>query len=329
MKDHFVAFCKKHDIDPERKNLDSLQHISRICQEVISRDCVYPTHVFSQTIFEQYLALIQDYSEHFLPHAHHHRQNIVALNHLSTLQYAALRGYDRYIEQLPEMEKEWINAGNHYGMTALHLAACQGHLSCCKFLCERGAAVTLPNHQNQLPLFCVLTDPERPGAGSLSQQAKVFRYLWQRNPETLRHLDDFAQNALHLMAMYGHVELLEEALLQAPELALLTNSHGAAPVHVAINHQQLPALETIIAHVPQAMTVPGHKSRLPLHYAVLVEDPAIVAYCCKQNHTTEVVNARDTDSKTPWIMAYEESNQDILDVLEQYSPEKSLGLRKI
>lgn len=325
MNKHVTKFCEQHGIDPERRNLEGLQHIARICQEIISQDCVYPCESFSDGVFDQYMELIRAYSEDFLPHATPHLTSIPALQNRSALQHAALQGYDRYIQHLGDTPPADVNAQNPYGMSALHLAAIQGHLACCKALCKLGASVTLENKQKQLPLYCVLTDPTRFGAASAARQAEVFRYLWQRDPETIKHRDHFNHNALHLMAIYGQIDLLEEAMQQDLSLVLNRNSHGTAPIHAAIDNQQHVAVQSILAHAPQAAKLPGHKLRLPLHYAVLAEDEVMVQYCCQIEHDPEVINARDNDAKTPWMMASEQQEQGILDILADYSPEKTLS----
>ncbi|MCX7090883.1 MAG: ankyrin repeat domain-containing protein [Legionellales bacterium] len=325
MSKQVAQFCTQYGIDPAQRNLEGLQHIAQICQEVISQDCVYPWDTFSDHAFDKYLEFIRAYTEDFLPHATSHLPNIPALHNRSALQYAALCGYDRYIQQFQHEPSTVINAQNRYGMSALHLAALQGHLACCKALCTLGASVTVENKQQQYPLYCVLTDPTRTGAASAARQAEVFRYLWQRDPNTIDHCDRFDQNALHLMAVYGHIELLEEAMQQDPELVKNRNTHGTAPIHAAIDNQQPLAMQTILTHVPEVAKLQGHKLRIPLHYAVLAGDEEMVKYCCQINHSSEVINARDTDGKTPWMMASELQDQDILDVLSQYSPDKTLG----
>ncbi len=325
MSEHVTQFCKKYGIDPAQRNLEGLQHIAQICQEVVSQDCVYPCDTFSDHVFDQYLALIRAYVEDFLPHVTSHHDSIAALENLSVLQYAALHGYDRYIQHLQNVPNAVINAQNRYGMSALHLAASQAHLACCQALCEREASLTLPNAQGQFPLYCVLTDSSRSGAASAARQAEVFRYLWQRNPNTIKQRDCYDQNALHLMAIYDHIELLEEAIQQDRNLVLNCNTHGSAPIHAAIDHQQMLAVQAILATVPEAVTLPGHKLRLPLHYAVLAKDEDMVRYCCQINHDPDVINARDDDAKTAWMMASEHHEQEILDILAEYSAEKTMG----
>lgn len=328
MSEYFTEFCKKHGIDPAQRNLEGLQRMALICREVISQDCVYACDIFSEQAFDQYLALIQNYAENFLPHATSHQQRIPALKNLSALQYAALHGYDRYIQSLQNVPASVVNAQNTYGMSALHLAATNAHLACCQALCERGASVALENGQKQLPLYCVLTDPTRPTAAPAARQAEVFRYLWQREPATIQHRDRFDQNVLHLMAIYGHTDLLEEALQQDRNLALNKNTHGSAPIHAAIDNQQLLAVQIILANVPEAIRLEGHKSRLPLHHAVLAADEEMVKLCCTTNHTPDVINAIDDDSQTAWMLASEEREQGILDILSQYSPDKPPAPRK-
>ncbi|NDH67931.1 MAG: ankyrin repeat domain-containing protein [Gammaproteobacteria bacterium] len=328
MSKEVTQFYTQYGIDPAQRNLEGLQHIAQICQKVISQDCVYPCDTFSDHVFDNYLEFIRAYAEDFLPHASSHLAHIPALHNRSALQYAALYGYDRYIQQLQHEPSSVINAQNPYGMSALHLAALQGHLACCQALCTLGASVTLENKQQQYPLYCVLTDPKRTGAASAARQAEVFRYLWQRDPSTIGHCDRFNQNALHLMAVYGHFELLEEAMQQDPELVRNRNTHGTAPIHAAIDNQQRLAMQTILTHVPEVAVLQGHKLRIPLHYAILAGDEEMVTYCCQINHSSEVSNARDTEGKTPWMMAYEVSDshkQGILDILAEYFPDITLG----
>lgn len=329
MSKNFTEFCHRYDINPERRDLDSLQRMAQICQEVISQDCMYPSATFSNQAFEQYLALIHTYTDVFLPHAYSQDASIPALGNQSALHYAAIRGYDRYIHSLELIPSDVVNAQNQYGMSALHLAAIQSHLVTCQALCHLGADLHLLNKEGQLPLYCVLTDPTRPGAASVARQAAVFRDLWQRAPDTIQQQDRLDQNVTHLMAIYGHLDLLEEAMDYDPALVLRTNTSGAAAIHAAIDHQQLLVLKSIAGHVPATMALPGHKLRLPLHYAVLAEDNDMVAYCCSVNHDTAILNARDTDAKTAWMMASELGNQEILDILADYDVEKTSGFKRV
>ena len=328
MNKHVTQFCQQYGFNPEQRNLEGLQYMARICHDVISQDCVYPSDTFSDHAFDQYIELIRAYTEDFLPHATLHHEHIPALQNRSALQFAAFQGYDRYIAHLHDVPLEIVNAQNPHGMTALHIAAIQGHLACCQALCGLGASVALENKQKQLPLYCVLTDPDRHGAASAARQAEVFRYLWQKDLDTIKHTDQFDQNALHLMAIYGHIDLLEEAMQYDLALVLNRNSHGTAPIHAAIDNEQFQAMQSIFAHAPQVATLQGHKLRLPLHYAVISEDAAMVKECCKINHSSDVINARDNEAKTPWMIASEQHDQDILDILEEYSPEKTLRNRR-
>lgn len=328
MSEYVSNFCKKYGIDPEHRDLASLQHMADVCKTVISQDLIYACDTFSDKAFDDYLALIKSYAEDFLPHATINSQRIPALKNLSALQYAALNGFDRYIEGLPNVPVDAINAQNMFGMSALHLAATNSHLACCKALCERGATVTLENNQKQLPLYCVLTDPERPTAATAARQAEVFRYLWQRDPETIKHLDLIHQNVAHLMAIYGHTDLLEEALLQDRSLVLNRNNHGSAPIHAAIDNQQFLAVQTILTTVPEAIKLAGHKSRLPVHCAALAGDDEILRYCCNINHERDVINAYDDDHKTPWMLASEAGEEGALHILSEYSAEKPPNYRK-
>ena len=325
MSKDFTEFCQQHHIHPEKRTLESLQQIAQVCQEVISQDCVYPTTPFSDQSFDDYLAFLHTYTDVFLPQAKSKQDSIPALGGLSVLQYAAMHGYDRVIRRLEPISPDQINARNQYGMSPLHLAATQSHLATCRVLCELGANVHLENNEKQLPLYCVLTDPTRQGAASIARQTEVFRELRQHAPETIQHRDRLDQNPTHLMAMYGHLDLLEEAMAYDPNLVLSTNTQGIAPIHAAINHQQLLVLQTIAATVPDAMSLPGHNLRLPLHYAVLADDPAMVDFCCQMNHKDEIINARDKDTKTAWMMASEHDNQDILDILARYNVERTMG----
>lgn len=327
MNNHFEQFCSQYDIHPTQRTAEELQKIARICSEVISQDRRFVLEPL-EVAFDHYLDLIHSYSEQFLPYIAEipPDQPLKSLKGYTPLHYAALHGYDHYLRNLTQVSA--VDHVNDYDMTALHLASIGAHLHSMQALCDLGADCKRKNSRKQLPLHCVLTDPNRPNAPSATQQAQAFDWLFKLYPEGLRQVDDAGQNVTHLMAVYGHNDLLRKAIQLERSLLSNKNAHSIAPIHAAILNGQAETVKLILAEIPEAAILTTQRLRLPLHEAVLAQNPRMVGYCCEANHTDSVLNAEDKDGRTPWMMARDLNNVEIQKILETYRVNKEEHRRR-
>ena len=266
------------------------------CQEHVSSDIEFIGADDKQ--HKQYLALAQDYLEVFPTQS-------------NQLAYAALHGYDHYIQQLPA-DASVFNQLNEYGLSPLHLAAVNGHINTAKALLQHGALPTCQNAQQQYPLSTCLKLPFFCSASLRANKVQLFRLLNDAAPGLLEHQDNSGHTVFHRLAEKNWSELLAEVIPQAPNGLLIKNNTGNYPVHCALLNRANQVLELLL-NTPKLNQLTDPHGWNALHYAARDDKLSCLAQSCRVS--PQSINTPVREGKTPLTLAYEAKNQAAIDTL--------------
>lgn len=281
--------------------------LTTYCFEHISRD-IQHTDDFAVNVEAQYRSK-------FVPYA---TQGLIEiqpeLNNMNAIQYAAYRGYDRFIEANHALISDALNIPNAEGMTPLHLAALNGHVHTVTVLLDLGADPKQVNKQQQLPIYNALMLPFLYDKALKSNKEKIFNLLSVCNPETLAHKDKLGDTVFHALASNGYTQCLNALLHQDTTGAFYSNNYSLYPIHVAIlNHR--PDIVALLLRIDKVATLTDSNERVALHYAAMYGSAEVVRLCYLATHD---INIQDNDGKTPLALALNEHNQGAVDVLTEY-----------
>lgn len=278
------------------------------CEKNVSRDI----DDMSEATYTRYEALAQDFLDRFIPATQAHLTEVKAeLENLTPIQYAAYRGFDRFIESLDAISENAFNTGNASEMTPLHLAAQLGHVHTTEALLAKGADCSKKNILGELPLHVALALPLGHTNSFKANKETIFRTLWQNNPDTLTDTDLTGNTALHVMACHGYNQLLQDVLESYPEGASKFNHYGQSPIHTAILNHQIDAAKHLLS-IPGVSTLADAEYRVPLHYAARYGNKEMMELCCG---VTDDLNKPDTEGKTALMLAIEAENHEAQQVL--------------
>ena len=126
------------------------------CHQHLSRDI----HYTGEASYSRYVELARAFLDRFIPSTQVNSTEIKAdLDNLTPIQYAAYRGFDRFIESSTPISEVQLNQGNASDMTPLHLAAQGGHVHTVAVLLAKGADLTKKNKLAELPIHAALAIP--------------------------------------------------------------------------------------------------------------------------------------------------------------------------
>ena len=278
------------------------------CHQHLSRDI----HYTGEASYSRYVELARAFLDRFIPSTQVNSTEIKAdLDNLTPIQYAAYRGFDRFIESSTPISEVQLNQGNASDMTPLHLAAQGGHVHTVAVLLAKGADLTKKNKLAELPIHAALAIPLSHSEQLKKNKAIIFRKLWQSNPSTLAYKNYEGDTVLHSMAYHGYDQLIHDVLDSYPEGAFMFNNYGHYPIHAAILNNQITCAKSLLS-IPNVATLADSKYRVALHYAALYGSKEIMELCCE---VTDDLNICDTEGKTALILANEADNHDAQEVL--------------
>ncbi|MCL1994499.1 MAG: ankyrin repeat domain-containing protein [Spirochaetes bacterium] len=219
-----------------------------------------------------------------------------------------------------------VNARNHAGDTALHLAVRRNQAANGEFLIIRGADIFAANTSGESPLFLSLTAPD-----SVRQ--------WLFNPTATAARDGLGNNMLHYAAqwdLHHHIPFIAQ---RGASLANSANATGETPLFTAVTQNSPPAVRALLTananinardsmgnstlHVAvrwnsldaaatlldggidvNAASLAGTSS---LHYAVILENTNMEILLIQRGANLEV---RDNEGNTPFMYAVMAANVD-------------------
>jgi len=117
--------------------------------------------------------------------------------------------------------------------------------------------------------------------------------------------DHQGQTVLHLSAIKGAVEVLEDLLLSSTLTDIdIRNGDGQTPLHLAITHNHAPVIELLVEHESSPNATNQH-GQTPLHLAVSREDLHIATLLVRHG---AIARLADPNGRTPLHLAALQGN---------------------
>ena len=290
------------------------------CSEHISRDI----HYTGEASYSRYVQLAQEFLDLFIPSTQVNSTVIKAeLDNLTPIQYAAYRGFDRFIESSNHISENQLNEGHASKMTPLHLAGQLGHVHTVEVLLAKGADPTKKNELEEIPLHVALAISLSYTDQLKANKETISRKLWQSNPSTLAYKDREGNTAIHIMAYHGYDQLISDVLDSYPEGALKFNNYGHYPIHSAILNKQINCAKHLLS-IPHVATLADAEYRVAIHYAALYGNKEMMELWCE---VTDDLNISDTEGKTALMLANEAGNHEAEEVLAAHGMQLLLEIR--
>ncbi len=306
----FTDFCTQFSLSSTIENPQQLQFIAQWCYQTVSQDIRYEGDEATQ--YSRYLNLAKNYLNAFIPNIPSKLSTKVALlDDMTAIHYAALHGYDRFIESQNALPPGALDIKNEHSMTALHLSAVNGFFHTVQTLLKKGANLRTFNAQNQSPLFSALLLPWDSDDALMRKKEAIFNVLISADPTLWLQKDISGDTVLHQMASAAYTELVSKAIAKAPQLLFICNHAQYYPIHTAILNQQSDIVELLLKiKGVESLEAPRKKSLL--HFSVTYGTNNIVKHCIK---ACSNINVRDMEGNTPLLTAAIAGNIDFLDIL--------------
>ncbi|RUR16260.1 hypothetical protein ELY21_13340 [Legionella sp. km535] len=296
---NFNLLCSEIGINADQSFSNNLELLKQWFHEHVSTDIDFSGNETEQ--FDQYKEVTELYLDLILPET---TQDIGKSNPLldgeSVISALASMGFDRVLFSL-KPQQSLLNDKNIDGLTPLHLAALEGHLTTIKILLSLGADTCILSKQNQYPLFSALIVPILHDAQLRQNKVKIFNLLKDKGNQPLNHQDNNGNTVLHQMALQGFDELIKETLATDGELAYIKNNHTHYPIHTAILNNKFEST-LLLLQVKDGTTLTDSKGCSPLHYAARYSNQPLIEECCKLSINKDPL---DFLGRTPLMLAAE------------------------
>ena len=197
--------------------------------------------------------------------------------------------------------------------------------------------------QNKLdPMKRILHNNTIAHIAAVNNNSKIIKYLANTYPESLEKMDDNGNTAIHILAIYGYIDLLKHCLKNNNNYANLSNSKNESVLHMFAKSKQASIFDWIIKNISNIdinkvsnygetaltllidnndninnlllkkpdLTVP--KRNPPLIKAIESGNIKTINKLLKHDADVNIISS---DFKTPLIVAVEKSYDDIVDKL--------------
>jgi len=218
----------------------------------------------------------------------------------SVLARAIATGDADFVEMvLATEETDIVDEGNAWGMTALHLAAENGHIDMVKTLLNHDAEVDAKNEMGATPLFYAAGNGY-PDVVKLLLASGANVHICQKNKWT----------PLHHAVQGGHYEVVM-ALLKAGARVNAGTDLGLSPLIIAAN-EDYPNITTILLNHGANPNYQDKDGWSPLHYAAQCGDTEIIRMLID---AVADIDAQSSTQCTPLHNAAVAGNYDAVEML--------------
>tara|TARA_Y100000588_G_scaffold389876_1_gene493783 strand:- start:841 stop:1494 length:654 start_codon:yes stop_codon:yes gene_type:complete len=207
--------------------------------------------------------------------------------------------------------------------TAVHKAAAEGNLTGIHELLEQKPIMTEDN-AGRTPLHYALVIPFICDEHLKKNKLAIASSLVQYDTKMLVHQDKSGESPFHLMAASDTFHpILQQAVPLNPAAALLPNNSGEYPIHVAIaNHQSL--VQNTLLNIPEVNKIIDSKGDSLLHHAVRNNNLKLVERLIEVCHLEpEVTN---NNSQKPIDIAKELNHTNTLNYLAKLESSQTNNL---
>jgi uncharacterized protein len=315
----FAELRKQLHLSKNYERPDQLAALEQWCNKHVSTefcDRQDPTERYNY-----YLSLAHIYLDVFLKYVPTDiSKKVRQFDHMDAIQFAAVHGYDRFIETTVPIGYPALDEQNDMGMTPLHLSVTSDNLRTLEALLAKGANPHIPNSESNLPIHSALFLPGIYDESILSIKEAMFKALINQAPDTITSKGAGGETIFHLMVANGFTHLLKECLSQHPEGVFYCNYHGHYPIHTAILQKNMPAF-TFLLSKDKVATLADVKGQTALHYVARYGANDMLEACCKASLDLDI---RDKDLQTPIMLAAAAGRLDAVKMLNDKGADTTL-----
>ncbi|KAK7485776.1 hypothetical protein BaRGS_00022957 [Batillaria attramentaria] len=211
---------------------------------------------------------------------------------------AAIEGDVSAVKRLLEKDKDLVDASEQ-GVSALHIAANQGHLQITQLLVENGAKLNELDRDGDTPLLAGM------------KFDSVAEYLIKKGCDvTIANFN--GQTAGHKAALFGHAQILRLLIERGADMNAMDND-GDTPLHDAISQGRTAAAEVLLGWPKLDIRRKNKKGFSIIHFAAIKGEPSITELLL--NKDTTLVNEQKEDGFTALHVAAINNHTDVMRVL--------------
>lgn len=299
----FEELCTTLELRPDVATDQGLERMKIWCFEHVSLER-HPGD------YSKYLTLLRDYLNVFLTNietvGYNIKEALPIFNNMNAIQFAACKGYDRFLAKLDASSHASLNLKTQNGMTPLHLAAAHGHFYSVRALLSQGADPGQMNHKNEFPIYSALFTSIMADANLKNKKAMIFNLLRSAAPDTVLLKNIEGETVAHAMACHGYEILLNDLMIH-PEnrnILFMCDNFMKYAIHVAILNNQIEIVNLLLWD-PAVSNQANADGQVALHYAAQNGSLEILSACCEKQANIDVL---DHLGKTPLLCAVEAAN---------------------
>lgn len=232
------------------------------------------------------------------------------LDGMSAIQYSAKKGYDVYLNTALKENPTAVKQATSAQLTPLHLAALYGHQISCSILLGQGANPKAESKLGQIPLdFALILMPSYQAFNLSERKRQIFATLVEAYPGGIFHRDKSANTIAHLAVENNFPSVIKKLVQENPKLLEFKNNSSHTPLHTALLNNKKECID--VFQLEDILSIADKEGRLPIHYAAMYSDPAIVQAISRPMQ----LDSKDTNLRTPIMLAALQGNFDNVKLL--------------
>ncbi|XP_060675885.1 uncharacterized protein LOC125421638 [Ziziphus jujuba] len=204
------------------------------------------------------------------------------------------------------------------GMNALHAAVIRTHHG--QVFEYRAPALSLEKLRRQLSGFLLRAGDQCVHTGDKAYlqltQIDIMKKLLENRRELAEEKDEFDWTPLHCAAHLGHVGAAQLLLSNSSTcIAYFQDKEGMSALHIAAMEGHVNLMEEILHHCPDAFDMVDERGWTPLHVAVANKKLSVVQYILKSPFLKNLINVADKEGNTPLHLAAGGDKYSIIKIL--------------